>query len=350
MNDPHRFAIFGFFGGWNSGDEALFESVRELLLKKYPDAEIVVICTRVRVSYASRYKAIGVRVIPAKSFDEIKGILRTHRLVIGGGQIITGDKSYKGLGFLYWLTRTARRLNQPAQLIGIGVEGVHRRTAKWLCRRIVANTQSVGCRDHYSHQMLRSAGCDESKLRLTADVVLSKILTFPERGSDEMGNAIAIGLHHSPLRSYAGEESYRKLVSNLRASMPDRPIVLVSNDAREKFDAGLLDRLAKQIADPMVKSQHFETMDEVIDTYASAACVVSVRMHPLILGLIHGRPVVGIPRSNKVKQLAARVGFTLCDPDQVNPQTLTDTINDAIESGVPDLKDLPERAMANFDW
>ena len=349
MTEARKYVVFGYFGGWNSGDEAILESVRYLLLKKHPEAEVAAICTRVSEAYAQHYQSIGVRVVTARKHREVRDLLKTHQLIIGGGQIITGDRSYKGLLFLIWLIWQGARSPWKPRMVGIGVEGVHRFFAKWLCRRITARADRVGCRDEYSQAMLRDAGCPTEKLVLTADVVLSSVIRAnSENVPDDNSKPIAIGLHHSPLRHYAGAAFYRDLASKIREAFPKRPVVLVSNDIRENFDAGLLNQLAGQFDDEKVLFQHFSSLYDVVGTYASAACVISVRMHPLILALTNNVPVIGVGRSNKVQHLARRVGFSLYVPDQTSDQELIDMIGQCIDRGAPDLGELSTLARENF--
>ena len=354
MTIPKKYLVFGYFGGWNSGDEAILESVRRMLCQEHADAEVVAICSRVRPEYASVYKDHGIKMIEARSLMQIFRTLRTHQLIIGGGQMITGDRSLKGLSFILLLCLIAKFRSGRARMIGIGVEGVSRFRAKWMVRQIASLCECINVRDSYSLEMLQRAGCTPNRLRLAADVVLSGVVVDEPlvnvSNSIESQNEtapIVIGVHHSPVRVYSNDSLYVDLITAIRKRFPLRKVVVVSNDARQKFDAGLLDELRPLIDDEDVIWQHFESLEKTIDTYRSAACVVSVRMHPLILALIHGVNVVGIAKSNKVITLGNRVGFQLHDMDQAPIDSLLSKIEKAIESEVPDLQNLPDLAWSN---
>lgn len=360
MNATNQYLVYGYFGGWNSGDEAILDSVSQMIqqwVAKLPGDSgdvpvIAAICSRLRPEFESVYREQGIRMLVGRDLRTIANVLKDHQLIVGGGQMITGDRSYKGLLFLYVLTLIARIRGRRAWMIGIGVEGVHRSLAKWLCRRIVANSRSVGCRDSYSLEMLRSAGCDEKRLSLTADVVLSGVLASEGRFTASRQAAsrpvIAFGLHHSPLRAYSDIDETKSLILSIADAFPEHEIVLVSNDSRDKFDAGLLDQLLRQIDHPRIRGQHFDDVDVTISVYAQAACVVSVRMHPLILGLIHGVPVVGIDRSNKVKFLAQRVGFQLFDPDNETMPRLLEKVASAMAAPELNVADIANESWKNL--
>lgn len=349
MSVRNQYILLGSFGGWNSGDEAILESVEALLRfppRETDDGEVVVICHRIRDGYVQRYASESRHAVAAKDLRAITSYLRKRQLVIGGGQIITGDRTYKGLLFLLLLTTFARTLGRPAVMVGIGVEGVHRRAAKWLCRRIVANCEFVHCRDEYSRSMLVDAGCRPDRLGLSADVVLSGLITksfpTPARG------VIAIGLHHTPLRTYTDDDEIRQLAFGIADAFVDDDVVLVSNDCRDGFDQSMLEHLRETIDHPRIHFQAFDNVWGIIETYATARCVISVRMHPLILALIHRVPVIGFARSNKVKQLAARVGFDLVDPATDGVGEIVQRLRMAMQSDVPSTAELASMAKEAF--
>lgn len=351
-----KVVLFGSFGGWNSGDEAILESVERLLGWSVSSSDVelkersAVICFRMRPGFAQIYQKRRRQVVYARELWKIAGLLRTRQLIIGGGQIITGDRSYKGLLFLLLLTTLARLLGRPAVMVGIGVEGVHRKLAKWLCRCIVANVSVLNCRDAYSQKMLLDAGCSEHRLRLMADVVLSGVIARDTNKGLFQRPTIAIGLHHANRRKYATGDDFVLLSETLVNTFPEYEVVFVSNDCRDGFDEELLRQLRGRIQHDRIRFQSFDTVENVVSAYASAKCVISVRMHPLILGLIHSVPVVGVGRSNKVKQLADRVGFELIDPREEDVDAWLTRVRAAIEASAPDIKEIQEMAYGQFQF
>lgn len=355
----NKFLLYGFFGGWNSGDEAILRTVIRMMRHEYGNPEIVVLCARINEPFWQEYRDLGIGLVTAKEFSKITALLTNHRLIVGGGQMITGDHRYRGLIYLAWLTTTAAFKNAPARFIGAGVEGVHRPFAKWLCRRIVARCEWFGCRDDYSRSMLLSAGCSPEKLRLTADVVLSGVINQSDKklspGAElpieikTKEGPIALGLHRSPLRSYADINTYRGLIETLLKVSPRQEVQVVSNDSRPSFDAGLLEELKKYSWPSRVSFVPFESVEKTIAAYANASCVVSVRMHPLILGLIHSVPVLGIRRSNKVEHLSRMTGFPLFDPETDSEDKVIEALRLAIDSVPNRIDDLSRRAWQNFE-
>ncbi len=349
--------LFGYFGGWNSGDEAILDSVEKLLgwgdpAPSNPAEHVAVICLSTRDKVDELYHQRGRFIVPAKDLIGIFRLLRTRQLVIGGGQIITGDRTVKGLLYLLVLTAIARLTGRPAVMVGIGVEGVHRMFAKLICRAIAANVARIHCRDEYSLQMLRFAGCREEKLRLAADVVLSgAIARDPNHAPPPDLPVIAIGLHHAKnWRNYTSSDEIKSLAMTLADSFPMHRVLLVSNDCRKRFDEGLLDSLKSSLHHERIGFQSFDDVEQIMKSYATAKLVISVRMHPLILALIHGVPVVGVARSNKVKQLAQRLQFDLIDPSVDSPDSVVHCVRNAMASPVPNLSAVQLLANQQFSF
>ena len=361
------FLLYGFFGGWNSGDEVILETVaaatRSLVsggatgpgetataasAEASPDTEptpdIVIVSNRFSETATRGYDERGWRTLSVRSPLAIFRVLRNRRTIVGGGQMMTGDRKYRGLILLWMIVAMARRRGRPAWMVGIGVEGVHRPLAKWWCRRIVAASERVCCRDDYSLEMLRAAGCDSRKLCLSADVVFSGLATRKPEESRPGDPSIAIGLHQSPVRTYSAVDTTLQLIASLREAFPDHRLVCVSNDCRPRFDDGMIESLQRSVQDTKVAFQKFRSAAEVQRTYAGAECVVSVRMHPLIMAAMSGSRCVGIAGSNKVHQLAERLGFRVVE----DIERVAESVAAAIQEPRPDIRDLQSLALRDL--
>ena len=73
-------------------------------------------------------------------------------------------------------------------------------------------------------------------------------------------------------------------------------------------------------------------------------------MYPLILALIHRVPVVGFGRSNKVKQLATRVGFDLINPETESQDAWLAGIRTALDKPAPDISQMQRLAHEQFGF
>ena len=335
MNDV-GFAVYGAFGGWNSGDEAILETVDRLLRPEGSDRPLTVICSKVHPSAVEHYRRCNRQFTTFRDVRQTLGVLRRHRLVIGGGQLITGDRSYKGLAYLTGLASAARRLHAPPLMIGIGAVGVHRFGAKRIVRHLVRQCEAVHCRDDHTLQMLQAAGADPAKLIAGADVVLSGVLhdrpmsDSPPLESDPRPS-IAVGVHDAPNRLFVSPKQTRQMINSIARARPDHRIDVVSNDRREPFDQGFVRKVGEEVESgdlpDNVNAISYQSTAETIAAYFRAATTLSVRMHPLILSLVHGTPAVGIGPSQKVRDLGQRVGFLTVDIDDVlEPQRVDQTL------------------------
>jgi len=322
-----RFLIYGFYGEFNAGDEAILYSLLAMLRSKAPRCSIQVACTARREPISKWYESLDVDPFSVRNLWRLLTALVSRRLIIGGGQMIAGDRSLKNLLLCWMMLLINRTLGKRPVLLGVGVEGLARGRAKRLARLIAGAAWRIACRDQQSLDQLLAAGCPPGKLQLTADLVLSGELLglAPEpAGPTQPTKTILLVLHHSPLRSYAAAEgttvAYRRVIAQIRQQAPEHSLTVMAHDCRAKFDAGLLDELASLNEDEGVRYVPLDSLPQALGEYSRAALVISVRMHPLIFAALLGRPWLAVGRSNKVAALADRFGAPHAQSlDQVAP-------------------------------
>ncbi len=237
-----------------------------------PAEHVAVICLSTRDKVDELYHQRGRFIVPAKDLIGIFRLLRTRQLVIGGGQIITGDRTVKGLLYLLVLTAIARLTGRPAVMVGIGVEGVHRMFAKLICRAIAANVARIHCRDEYSLQMLRFAGCRER--RTTAGGrCCTKWGNCPGSKSCS-ATGFTSDCHRAPSCKELAKlhifDEIKSLAMTLADSFPMHRVLLVSNDCRKRFDEGLLDSLKSSLHHERIGFQSFDDVEQIMKSYATA--------------------------------------------------------------------------------
>ena len=306
---PSRLLIYGFYGDFNAGDEAILYSLLSMLRSKAPDSQIEVVCTARRESASDWYQSLGVEPFAIRNLRRLLPALVRRRLIVGGGQMIAGDRSLKSLVLCLALVFVNRLAGKRPVLMGVGVEGVDRRRAKLLVKLIGLFATKIACRDQYSLEQLLAAGCSRQKLLRTADLVFSgelRNLAPPPDGTSRGSESLLLVLHRSPLRSYAAADAYAQAIHQIRQVAPGAELTVLAHDSRPDFDAGLLDELASLNEDEMVRFVAMESLPQVLREYARAKCIVSVRMHPQIIAATLGKPWVAVGGSNKVAALATR--------------------------------------------
>ena len=113
--------------------------------------------------------------------------------------------------------------------------------------------------------------------------------------------------HHAPALALTDSEDFARLAANLDKLDGNHEVCLVLHDDRPEFDAHFATQLQTLLKDAMPRVCIPKTTDETITLYRKAALVVSVRMHPIIIGACAGAACVPISGSRKQDDLATRL-------------------------------------------
>lgn len=330
------YVVYGHFGGWNVGDEVIARSMVGLLRQRQPGAAISLLCSSYRdSSVKAEYQDYGAEPLELRTAGALKA-LRQRRLIAGGGQMLTGDVSRKGLILLLGLVVVNRLSGHRPLLLFAGAQGIEGRKARVLVRMIGQVAHMCVVRDEPSLAALEASGLAASKQLLAADVVFSGAafpnLDDPTMGQIESKQVLVVG-HRSPLRTYVSAEQLGLIIRSILDIDPDLSVALLSHDCRPLLDNGLVSAFAESELDRKVSLLSMTDTDTALSAYRDAAVVVSVRMHPLIIGTVMGLPVVGIRASSKVDALSEQLDFPLMDPD--DPSAIARLVADQLAEPKP---------------
>lgn len=297
--------IYGAYGGWNAGDEAIFYSLVEMLRQTGFENKINVACNRVSETQEVSYQTNGIGVVRVRQVFRLVSFLRKCQLIIGGGQVLTGDHSIKGLLIIWFMVAVNRLFGFRPSLIGFGAEGIKSPMARFIVRRIVRRCFWVACRDHYTLDLIEQAvGKSLSHVVQTGDLVFSGVVSQTDSHLQPDSTTIVVSIHASPHREYSSVPFFADLVKEVRKEIPNAKIIVSAHDLRHSFDAGAIESLKQEIDDKNVDYHVFSSLPETLKQYASCTMVISARMHPIIIGMVYGKRVIPIANSNKLKNLA----------------------------------------------
>ena len=329
-----RLALMGYYGGWNAGDEAILECLVTELRDVDPDVEIDVLTTRFAPLGYDTCDRLGVRAVPLRSPGVVRSLL-TQRLLIGGGQMITGGGRNTLLCLLCAMAAVNRLAGRRPLIAFCGAHNIESPWARRLVRVLSRCMTYIALRDQPSVDALTAAGVEPSKLRLSYDVVLGGALSRrqPSDPPPDGGPVLVVG-HRSPIRSLLDIDVLADVVAACAAGSNE--VVVLSHDSRQAFDDGLGQQLAKRIGSNGWRFVPFRSFEEHLELYRTAAHVISVRMHPLIIASTLGRPATALAGSSKVDALTRRLGMAIIDL-----ATEPFSLPDVLDSGRPNDVELP---------
>jgi polysaccharide pyruvyl transferase WcaK-like protein len=304
-------AIVGAYGGVNVGDELILHCALSLAKNAGYDASPNVIGGR------DRYGEFWDRPGSPSSYISWRSPLRAARAVmgrdlfVGGGQIIDGRAGIRNPATQLGLSLAARLTGGRVGFGGAGAAFLKAGAPRWIYRLCFRIAQHISVRDQSSlEQVTPLVGNAPKKLRLDNDLVFSLypealgVVPAAER------KILAVAVHHSPDVPLTDFNAACKLVERLRnLKSPEQEIVLVPHDFRPDFDPKMITDIMAKIGSDQLSVRWLKSADDTISFYKTVRTIISVRMHPIILGSCTGSFCVPITETAKLRDMAARVAL-----------------------------------------
>lgn len=322
----------------NLGDRAILQATCQLILRRRPDARIIVVSDRpdaARRDYGAEAIATGPRGFPALC----RSAAAADLVLCGGGGLFQDDDSLVKMP--YWAARVllARILCRRVVGHALGVGPLRAATSRWAARLAFALMERVSVRDE------RARAVAQGLCRHPVEVVPDPALALEPGPVDEVrgwlrregvpvGERPIIGVAprrwFPPAHRIVPHKLARRLGAPDPADSPEgralpRLIAQVLDRQVAKRDAHVLflptyrvpseadDRLCAAIRDAMTarRATTLLCLDDAARYKAATASLdvmLGGRMHPMILSAGMGTPVVGLAYNPKFHGLLALLG------------------------------------------
>ena len=325
-NTPRVFTLCGAYGMHNLGDEAVRSCVTDALRELYPCAKTITLTREPK----------GDDELGMFDLGGIKdALMLSDALIFGGGSLLQNVTSHRSLYWYLLLMRMAKRCGCKVVFCGCGMGPVIGERDTRLTANVLNDCADAVClRDEESLEYLRSIGVTKPELILGADLALS---ITPDGDAD--GFLLKAGLDpHSDkvcfiVRSW-GKPGYLSAVADaarLMSGMGFTPVFAVMQPEDiplAKQCAGLY-KCLPYIPDPALMAAVLGKM----------RCVVSVRLHGLVLSAAAGTPCVGLAYDPKVSAFARRIGAQSLSLDSLTARDIADAAASAVKpENIPALK------------
>lgn len=193
MTTPLRFAVSGYYGCGNLGDEAVLAGIRESFIKVGPgtrvEADKSIIETRGRLSTSDKVPSLrrvelivlsqnpsqtealhGLQAVDRMSFREVKRTLQASDMLLsGGGSLLQDTTSLKSLLYYLFVARLALGLKKPVMFYAQGLGPLRRPLSRRLVRMAANRAAFLTVRDEPSRALLAEIGVTNPNIAVTAD-------------------------------------------------------------------------------------------------------------------------------------------------------------------------------------
>ena len=237
-----RFVFWGGYGGNNLGDEAILWSLSQLLRRFEPTAsQYILIPDGVPAHIEAQYRSWQIEIIKGR-MPGCLDILRTARLVVGGGQMVDDTTLGWPVGWSSLFITINAFFGQKPLVLCIGAEPLRHALPRFLVHHMYGLAQVCTCRDDESTQVLRDAGISPQKIWTTRDVVFSLDRNLvPQYKVTNSTTTLAMVIGYDPNRVLDTIPRYTKLIDALLER--DINIELVAHDLRADYDVRARDEI-----------------------------------------------------------------------------------------------------------
>ena len=296
-----RVLVSAWIGSTNLGDELVFRALVNRLHERG------VRPTAISIDPNGTRREHGVDAVHHTNVPEIwRELRRADRLVFGGGGLLQDETGYWNLPYQLSRVIMARIARTPFGVYGIGAGAIRTASGKFLVRHSLRSVVATSVRDAESARVLQALGVPGPTI--AADPAFS--LPSPSApATDRLVICLRPPLRETRLlpasiaaRSGVGSDwamaMARALDSAVEATGLQPHFVALQTDRDHQ--------LHQSVASHMRAAATFvqPTIDTVFDEVATGRAVFAMRFHGGVAAAVAQRPVVLLPYSPKVRQLA----------------------------------------------
>jgi polysaccharide pyruvyl transferase WcaK-like protein len=307
---PHKtrkIAFFGYYGRQNFGDD-LFGYLLEAMCSRLPgiDALIVGASEPVELERAFHlpfarklWNRPGLMGTTARFVTYVAALLKADAAVFGGGSLFGSDASVK---FASLIASLGRRLGKPVAAVGVSVGPFSSNDRQTAFAQILRKIGRMAVRDESSVLTVKAmTGGSPANF---GDLAFALPAIYRPACHDRKKRTLVVAVH---LDIYAEATlqilqvvDQARLVDEVHFLSLDKPSAGVTGDIARMF-------VPQNVA--VTRSQYLGCITTVVDTIASASCVVTSKLHGAVTAFVYGVPALLYCYERKCSQFLAENGL-----------------------------------------
>lgn len=329
-----RVLLSGYFGFGNTGDEMIFEVLKERFSLMGYDVLSLVKTKKNRNEY-NRYNLI----------DVLNAVKASDVVVSGGGGLIQDSTSSKSFLYYIFILMLGKAFRKKTVIFAQGIGPVNKTFNKWLLGKVGNSVDLITVRDNLSKDTLLKCKV-RKEIHITADLALlfnkvEEVILDYER----YVIFSVVGIENKVI-----EEKLVQIILSINkfTSLPVYILPLFSDK-----DKRLSERLSKQTNTKLLEVLSKEKIACVV---SKAEFLVGSRYHSILLSAAFGVPFIALAYDPKVKSLSDEIGMKCYDLYNFNPEEFMNAFNEAFsnkknlrEKVSEKTQDLTRNAERNFE-
>jgi len=277
--------VSGYYGFGNLGDELLAESAVRLLESAGIERTKIAI-----LSAVPRKTQEDLRVHAFNRWD-IREVYRAMKmaktLLIGGGGLFQDSTSVRSCLYYWGIVRIARLCGTCPWAAGQSIGPFRTAFASCLAKNAFSSCVYRGVRNKSSLGILNNWG-------LIGNISPDLVMSLKVRRNFQHGNRMLLNLR-------GGYEKMSRIAVKGAVQFSEKTGLSIIGVAFSEEDVREIEKYHDSGALELEKIVLVKTLSEFEDTLNGASCAIGMRLHFLILALLAGLPLCGIPYDPKVR-------------------------------------------------
>ncbi len=328
-----KFLILGYYGFFNSGDDAILYAVCQDIKAQNENNKITVMSNNPE----STEKEYGVSAIPR--FDLLKVVKEMRKadvVVFGGGSLLQDVTSSRSLTYYLTIMKIAKFFRKKTILYANGVGPINSKENQDKTAKVLNKLTKITVRDTESEKLLQDIGVSKTKVTLTADPVYN--LKTKNMNIDDIYKKHNISLEKEKFvsvyfRKFGEDESYIANLSRLFDKIQSElgyEILFVPMEYPSDYEASV--KIQNQMKNNSFILNGRVEVPEMFEIIKNSKLVFGMRLHSLIYSSVENTPMVAFSYDPKVDSFASQMGVTVAKYNDFDVEVVFCEIKNILEN------------------
>lgn len=329
-----RVLLSGYFGFGNTGDEIIFEVLKEKFSIMGYDVLSLVRKKKNRNEY-NRYNLI----------DVLNAVRASDIVISGGGGLIQDSTSSKSFLYYVFILTLGKAFRKKTVIFAQGIGPVNKTFNKWLLGKVASRVDLITVRDNLSKDTLLKCKV-RKEIHITADLAL----LFNKVKEEILDNERYIVFSVVGVKNEVIEERLVQIIFSINKFTSLPVYILPLFPDKDKL---LSERLSKQTNTKLLEDL---SKEEIAYVVSKAEFMVGSRYHSILLSAAFGVPFMALVYDPKVKSLSDEIGMKCYDLYTFKPEEFMNAFSEAFsnknnlrEKISEKTQDLTRNAERNFE-
>ena len=306
-----KIVISGYYGFANAGDEAMLTAIVKSLRKAEESVDLTVISGNPQNTSTKHLVNSIHRFAPCKIYSALAGC---DLLLSGGGSLLQDVTSKKSLLYYLAVILLGKMMNKKVMLYAHGIGPIRSNVLRKITKMVCNKVDLITVRDTDSLDELRRLGVTDTKIKLTADAVLTLAQADKVQGFKLLQNfnlskdkpIVAISV-----RNWGSDDKYLQEMAKAADMLSKENAVQIALlPLQYPADVVACKKLQQFMkAEAVILDTAFDT-EQFLAIMGCFDLLIGMRLHALVFAAVMGTPFIALSYDPKIDGFVKEVEGT----------------------------------------